>query len=122
MKNVSSSEGNLGGNAVASGCRVACVKKGGIRYTINGNCNYLLVTIFNVGRSGVVTAAFVKGDNSGSWSPMKRSWGVNFFSGLNICGQGLSFKIVTSDNRVVVSRVSDGSWTFGRTYEGSQVY
>jgi len=101
--------------------RVPCQKQGGIRYTINGNCNFLLVTILNVGRSGVVTAVSIKGDRT-AFSPMKRIWGVNFQSGLNLCGQGITFKVVTSDNRVVQSRVCDGSWSFGRTYEGSQVY
>jgi hypothetical protein len=111
----------LSGNAVVAACRVPCQKQGGIRYTINGNCNFLLVTILNVGRSGVVTAVSIKGDRT-AFSPMKRNWGVNFQSGVNLCGQGITFKVVTSDNRVVQSRVCDGSWSFGRTYEGSQVY
>nr|XP_024382985.1 uncharacterized protein LOC112285885 isoform X2 [Physcomitrium patens]PNR49077.1 hypothetical protein PHYPA_010973 [Physcomitrium patens] len=100
--------------------RVPCQKQGGIRFTINGNCNFILVTITNVGGSGVVTAAYLKGDKT-EWSPLSRNWGANWQCRRNYCGQGISIKIVTSDNKVSVTKLAKSDWCFGKTFIGKQV-
>ncbi|KAG0631507.1 hypothetical protein M758_1G259300 [Ceratodon purpureus] len=100
--------------------RVPCQKKGGIRFTLNGNCNFNIVTITNVGGSGVVTQAYMKGDGM-DWAPMTRNWGANWQCSRNYCGKGISIKIVTSDKKVSVSRLADKTWAFGKTYIGQQV-
>jgi hypothetical protein len=100
--------------------RVPCTKSGGIRFTINGNPNFNLVTITNVGGSGVVVAVKMRGDSS-PWYPMSRNWGQNWQCGSKLVGQGLWFMVTTSDGKVTTSRVANGDWQFGQTFQGAQV-
>jgi hypothetical protein len=100
--------------------RINCVKAGGIRFTINGNPFFNLVTITNVGGSGIVVAVRMRGDHT-AWYPMARNWGQNWQCSWKLVGQGISFMVTTSDGRVTTSRVANANWRFGQTFEGAQV-
>jgi hypothetical protein len=102
--------------------RVACVRQGGLRFTINGNPWFLLVLITNVGGAGDVQHVSVMSSELDWWMPMRQNWGQNWqFEGPILYGQSLSFMTTTSDGQTVVSHnVADPYWEFGQTFEGSQ--
>ncbi|CAN1829222.1 EXPA22, partial [Linum perenne] len=100
--------------------RIRCAKSGGVKFKINGNPNFNLVFLYNVGGAGDVKAVRVRGSKSGGgWIPMKKNWGQNWECGNVLVGQTLSFHVVTSDGASrVFKNVVPWNWRFGQTFDG----
>ncbi|CAN1169694.1 EXPA25 [Linum perenne] len=100
--------------------RIRCAKSGGVKFRINGNPNFNLVFLYNVGGAGDVKEVRVRGSKSGGgWIPMKKNWGQNWECGNVLVGQTLSFHVVTSDGASrVFKNVVPSSWRFGQTFDG----
>lgn len=98
--------------------RVPCKKQGGIRFTINGNKYFNLISVYNVAGAGDVKAVFVKG-NTLKWTPLTRNWGQIWSTNCDLTNQELTFRVVNSDHRKSTSwHVTPRNWQFGQTFEG----
>ncbi|CAB4307929.1 unnamed protein product [Prunus armeniaca] len=78
-----------------------------------------MVMISNVGGSGDVKAAWIRGSRmrKGTWLPMHRNWGANWQSSIDLRNQKLSFKLTLVDGRALVfSSVVPSTWSFGQTF------
>ncbi|EMS57376.1 Expansin-A8 [Triticum urartu] len=90
--------------------RVPCQRSGGMRFTINGNDYFELVTVANVGGSGVVSQMWIKGSKT-DWMVMSRNWGASWQSNAYLNGQSISFRVQTDDGRVITAdNVAPYNW------------
>lgn len=99
--------------------RVSCQRRGGVRFTLKGQSNFNMVMISNVGGSGDVKVAWIRGSRMrrGTWLPMHRNWGANWQSSIDLRNQKLSFKLTLVDGRALVfSNVVPSTWSFGQTF------
>ncbi|MED6188783.1 Expansin-A25 [Stylosanthes scabra] len=100
--------------------RIPCIKKGGVKFELKGNPNWLLVLVYNVANAGDVTSVSISGSKTGGWISMSRNWGQNWQTGTNLVGQSLSFKVTTSDGKTLLfSNVANSNWQFGQSFEAS---
>ncbi|XP_057514988.1 expansin-A23-like [Actinidia eriantha] len=98
--------------------RVLCDKRGGIKFQIKGNPYWILVLVYNVGGVGDVVGVQIKGTTTG-WMAMQRNWGQNWQTTVDLRRQSLSFRVTTSDGRMVESNhVVPANWQFNQTFEG----
>ncbi|KAF5728317.1 putative Alpha-expansin 12 precursor [Tripterygium wilfordii] len=96
---------------------VSCRRRGGVHFTLRGQGNFNLVMISNVGGSGDVRGAFVRGSRTRSWVPMHRNWGANWQGNVDLRGQTLSFKLNLVDGKLLqFFNVVPSSWRFGQTF------
>ncbi|EAY85308.1 hypothetical protein OsI_06688 [Oryza sativa Indica Group] len=97
--------------------RVPCVKKGGLRFTINGHDYFQLVLVTNVAAAGSIKSMEVMGSNTADWMPMARNWGAQWHSLAYLTGQGLSFRVTNTDDQTLVfTNVVPPGWKFGQTF------
>ncbi|RRT33200.1 hypothetical protein B296_00058453 [Ensete ventricosum] len=98
--------------------RVPCVRKGGIRFLLQGNEYWLLAFVTNVGGEGDVGSMWVKGSNT-DWMRMSHNWGASFQAFSRLVGQSLSFKITSYTTRktIIATDVAPSTWYLGMTYE-----
>ncbi|KAL4324029.1 hypothetical protein GQ457_11G001900 [Hibiscus cannabinus] len=98
--------------------RVTCTRKGGLRFTVNGNDYFELVNISNVGGAGEISKVWIKGSKTNKWETMSRNWGANWQSSSYLNGQALSFTVQASDgsNRTA-HEVVPADWQFGQSFQ-----
>ncbi|KAH7664449.1 Expansin protein [Dioscorea alata] len=100
--------------------RVPCVKKGGLRFSFQGNGYWLLVYVMNVGGGGDIGGMWVKGSKTG-WISMSHNWGASYQAFASLGGQGLSFKVMsyTTKQTIVAMNVAPPKWSTGLTYQSN---
>uniref|UniRef100_A0A453SJ00 Expansin n=1 Tax=Aegilops tauschii subsp. strangulata TaxID=200361 RepID=A0A453SJ00_AEGTS len=97
--------------------RVPCVRRGGVRFTINGHDYFQLVLLTNVATIGSIKTMDVKGSESPDWMPMARNWGANWHSLAYLTGQRLSFRVTNDDGQTLTfTNVVPSGWKFGQTF------
>ncbi|KAL9444123.1 hypothetical protein AB3S75_017327 [Citrus x aurantiifolia] len=97
--------------------RVACKRRGGVHFTLKGQSNFNMVMFSNVGGSGDLKGAWVRGSRTKTWIAMQRNWGANWSSSVDLRNQGLSFKLTLVDGRTqLFFNVVPSSWSFGQTF------
>ncbi|XP_015866101.2 expansin-A12 [Ziziphus jujuba] len=97
--------------------RVSCKRRGGVRFTLKGQGNFNMVMISNVGGSGDLKAAWLRGSRMTRWIPMHRNWGANWQSSVDIRRQKVSFKLTLVDGKTLeFFNVVPSSWMFGQTF------
>lgn len=101
--------------------RVTCKRRGGFRFTINGGSYFEPVLISNVGGAGdQISKAWIKGSKSNKWEAMTRNWGANWQGLSYLNGQSLSFKLQTSDWKIVTAlNVVPSNWAFGQSFRSN---
>ncbi|CAA0406282.1 putative expansin-A26 [Arabidopsis thaliana] len=98
--------------------RIPCSKTGGVKFETKGNPYFLMVLIYNVGGAGDIKYVQVKGNKTG-WITMKKNWGQNWTTITVLTGQGLSFRVTTSDGITKdFWNVMPKNWGFGQTFDG----
>ncbi|XP_055821861.1 expansin-A18-like [Solanum dulcamara] len=100
--------------------RVPCVKKGGIKFSLQGNGYWLLVYVMNVGGVGDIASMWVKGTKT-NWLSMSHNWGASYQAFATLSGQALSFKITsyTSHETIIATNVAPSNWQVGMTYQAN---
>ncbi|CAL4916853.1 unnamed protein product [Urochloa decumbens] len=104
--------------------RVQCKRSGGVRFSISGFNYFVIVNIQNLGGSGSVGAASVKGDKTG-WIEMSRNWGANWqpITGVGLVGQALSFAVRSTGGQYIqFLNAAPAWWQFGQTYSTNQQF
>ncbi|XP_068654095.1 expansin-A22-like [Aristolochia californica] len=97
--------------------RIPCVKVGGVKFELKGNPWFLMVVVYNVAGAGDVRALSIKGSST-NWMQMSRNWGQVWDVHAQLLGQGLSFRVTTSNGRTVeADNVVPSNWQFGQHYE-----
>ncbi|KAG6543268.1 hypothetical protein Mapa_015182 [Marchantia paleacea] len=100
--------------------RVSCLKRGGVRFQVNGNPWFFLVLVMNVAGAGDVEAVAIKGTRS-EWISMQRNWGQNWESNgpPELIGQALSFRVTVGLKRETMDFIdaAPADWQFGQTFE-----
>ncbi|GMN32424.1 hypothetical protein TIFTF001_003670 [Ficus carica] len=97
--------------------RVPCNRKGGLRFSFQGNGYWLLVYVMNVGGGGDIASMSVKGSRTG-WISMSHNWGASYQAFATLGGQALSFRVTsyTTKQTVVTPNVAPPNWRVGLTY------
>ncbi|XP_062205571.1 expansin-A31-like [Phragmites australis] len=100
--------------------RVQCSRSGGVRFSLAGSKYFLLVNIQNIGGSGSVGAAWVKGTETG-WIQMSRNWGANWQALSGLVGQALSFAVTSTGGQYLqFPDVVPAWWQFGQTFTATK--
>lgn len=99
-------------------CRVPCVRKGGLRFSFQGNGYWLLVYVMNVGGAGDIKSMWVKGTKTG-WLSMSHNWGASYQAFATLRGQALSFRLTsyTTKQTITAYNVAPANWNLGLTYQ-----
>ncbi|XP_061348239.1 expansin-A7-like [Gastrolobium bilobum] len=97
--------------------RVPCVRRGGLRFSLQGNGYWLLVYVMNVGGGGDIANMWVKGSETG-WISMSHNWGASYQAFATLSGQAISFKITsyTTAQTIIAWNVAPANWGVGLTY------
>ncbi|ERM96205.1 hypothetical protein AMTR_s00001p00115760 [Amborella trichopoda] len=100
--------------------RVPCIRKGGLKFTFQGNGYWLLVYVMNVGGAGDIASMSVKGTKTG-WISMSHNWGASYQAFSNLAGQELSFRVTSYTNQQTTYawNVAPSNWQMGLTYQSS---
>ncbi|MCD7450468.1 Expansin-A7 [Datura stramonium] len=100
--------------------RVPCVRKGGIKFSFQGNGYWLLVYVMNVGGGGDIASMWVKGTKT-NWLSMSHNWGASYQAFATLSGQALSFKLTsyTSHETIIATNVAPSNWQVGMTYQAN---
>ncbi|KAL4565258.1 hypothetical protein LXL04_029344 [Taraxacum kok-saghyz] len=102
--------------------RVPCnaIRKGGIKFSFQGNGYWLLVYVMNVAGAGDIKQMWVKGTKNG-WISMSHNWGASYQAFATLKGQALSFRLTsyTTKQTITAYNVAPANWNLGLTYQGN---
>ena len=93
------------------------MKRGGVRFKINGHDYFNLVLVSNVAAASSIKSMDVKTSDSDTWAPMGRNLGANWQSLATLTGKMLSFRLTSIDGQTLVfNNIVPPGWTFGQTF------